>query len=144
MPAYGTPLTADLLAAEREWTEQSLAHIPHEKGVLYRVEVVSYSYVVDADRDEYGSTDPRLEMFGYVVHNWTPCGATLAHSWSGCKRRWVDLRPGAKQWASRTAREAVEQLAIRRERQLYILAKQTRRAQRELDLAAQLLQLTLV
>jgi len=133
--AYGTPIGADLEAAERDWTERRLAGLDTKAGVLYRVEAVSYSYVVDADREEYGSTDPRLELFGYIVERWTPCGATLAHSWSGARRRWVNLDPGAKQWASRTCREAIEQFKRRRQGQLHILARQTRRAERELDLA---------
>lgn len=136
MIAGGTVLTGDNWdEAERDWTERRLSCVPHEQGVLYRVEAVSYSYVIDADREEYGSTAPRLELFGYAVRNWTEHGATLEYSWSRCRRRWVDLRPGAKQWASRTARKAVEHFAERRRRQLYILARQQRCAEFELKLA---------
>lgn len=132
--AGGTPLTADLEAAERDWTERRLQTIPHELGVLYRVEAVSYAYCIDPDTDHWGRTDPRLELFGYAVKRWTEHGATLKHSYSGCRKRWVDLRPGANQWASRTAHEAIEQFAQRRKRQLWILNKQTKRAERELAL----------
>lgn len=137
--AGGTPLTLDFDAAEQDWTARRLLFAGPVAGVLYRVEAVSYSYVVDADREEYGSTDPRLELFGFIVAKWTPHGATLAHAWSGARRRWVDLRPGAKQWASRTARDAVEQFAKRRRAQLYILARQTLRAEYDLQLAERLL-----
>jgi hypothetical protein len=100
---------------------------------LFRVEAVSYSYTVDADREEYGSTDPRLEAFALEVLRFTEHGATLREM-SGARNRWVNLRPGAKQYASRTVAEAVEQFASRRRAQIYILRRQLARAERELAL----------
>lgn len=135
----------DLEAAEREWTvEERLARCPPEVGILFRVEAVScaaishYACPVSGEGEWY-TTPPRLELFGYDVHKWTEHGATLNHCWSGARRRWVDLRPGAKQWASRTAREAVEQFALRRKRQLYVLKRQIARAEEELSLTDHIL-----
>lgn len=141
MPAYGTVITGyrglSLEAAEREWTEVRTPRVNWEDhgavGILYRVEAVSYSVVIDADREEYGSTDAQLELFGYLVKNWTEYGATLLYNWSGARRRWVNLRPG-NNWASRSAAEAVHQFRLRRERQVFVLERQIRRAQREWDL----------
>lgn len=137
--AYGMPIpqTTDgpqIAAAERA-AEDALhgwyAGPPPE--VLWRVEAVSYSYTVDADREEYGSTDPRLEIFPLEVLRFTEQGATLRET-TGARNRWVDLRPGAKQYASRTVAEAVEQFASRRRAQIYILQRQLARAERELAL----------
>lgn len=131
--AYGTPIaqTVDgLQCAAAEW--QALAHtIPGD--YLFRVEAVSYSQTIDADREEYGSTDPRLEIFPLEVLRWTEHGATLREM-SGARNRWVDLRTDAKQYASRTVAEAVEQFSKRRRAQIYILQRQLRRAERELAL----------
>lgn len=101
---------------------------------LFRVEAVSYSTcVLDVNGCEsYGSTDARLELFALPVLRWTQYGATLREM-VGARNRWVDLRPG-KQYASRTAREAVHQFAQRRERQIFILHRQLTRAERELAL----------
>ncbi len=140
--AYGTKITGDFDKVQAEAIARE-SRYGDPVGWLFRVEAVSYSYVVDADREEYGSTTPALEVQAYAVTRWTPCGATLRDIWSGAKPKWVDLRPGAKQWASRSVREAVEQLAERRRRQLYVLARQTRRAEYERDLAERMLQLAI-
>ena len=136
--AFGTKLAnfSDLGSAERHAVD-SAHYREGEPGVkfLFRVEAVSYSYIINADFEEYGSTAPVLELTAYRVQKWTPHGATLADTYSGARPKWVDLRPGAKEWASRTAREAVEQFAARRRRQLYILDRQASRARRELQLA---------
>lgn len=135
--AYGTPLHqyATLADAEAAAIARHAHYYTDPPGWLIRAEVVSYSYVVDADREEYGSTAGVIELWASPVERYTPCGATLADIWSGARKRWVDLRPGAKQWASPTAHEAVQQLLARRKRQLYVLSRQTRRAEYERDLA---------
>jgi hypothetical protein len=81
-----------------------------------------------------------LEVHAYPVLRETPCGATLLNIWSGARPKWVDLREGAKQWASRSVREAVEQFAERRRRQVWILNRQVLRAEYERDLATRTLQ----
>lgn len=135
--AYGTPAHkyTTLADAEAAAIAKHSHYYTDPPGWLIRAEVVSYSYVIDADREEYGSTAGAIELFAFPVARFTPHGATLKNIWSGARKRWVDLRPNAKQWASRTADDAVRQLMLRRERQLYVLARQTRRAQYELDLA---------
>lgn len=134
--AYGTPISryTSLEEAGAAAITKHSHYYTDVPGWLLRAEAVSYSYVVDADREEYSSTAPAIELWAFPVECFTPLGATLQNIWSGARKRWVDLRPG-KQWASRTAEEAVQQLADRRKRQLYILARQTRRAEFEVELA---------
>ena len=132
--AYGTPIpqTTDGPASGPfiEW--QALVRtVPGD--YLFRVEAVRYSQYVDPDAERYETTAPRLELFPLQVRKWTQHGATL-EEYSGCRRRWVELRPDAKQYASRTAAEAVEQFAKRRRAQIYILQAQIARAERELAL----------
>lgn len=135
--AYGTPVHkyATLADAEAAAIAKHSHYYTDVPGWLIRAEAVSYSYVICADREEYGSTAADIELWAFPVERYTPYGATMADIWSGARKRWVDLRPNAKQWASRTADEAVQQLMLRRKRQLYVLACQTYRAQYELDLA---------
>lgn len=128
--AYGTPVTWPV--DEGSIRRAALGRLPRGE-YLFRVEAVSYSYTVDADREEYGTTDPRLEVFALEVLRWTEQGATLRET-TGARNRWVNLQPGAKQYASRTVAEAVEQFASRRRAQIYILQRQLRRAERELAL----------
>lgn len=135
--AYGTKLThfATIEAAESHALDS--AYYPSgdtAPGFVYRVEAVSYSVCVDPDREEYSSTSPVLEVNVYSVRNWTAHGATL-DIYSGARPKWVDLRPGAKQWASRTAREAVHQFLNRRNRQIWVLDRQLQRAKFEAGLA---------
>lgn len=128
---YGTPVprTIDgpqLAAAE----SQALCHTVAGFDYLWRIEAVRYS---GCEIDQFGGenyylTDPRLELFAVSVKKWTPTGARL---WSG---RHVDLRDRAKQYASRTVVEALEQFKRRREAQIWILERQLRRAKTELRL----------
>ena len=105
--AYGTPIpqTTDGPALGNVETEfwrrwDATGRIqPHD--ILWRVEAVRYSQCVDPEAERYETTPPRLELFGLTVLRFTPHGATL-HEMSGARRRWVDLRPDAKQYASRT------------------------------------------
>lgn len=132
--ANGEEVGLDLADAQRRaevrWAPWS------DVGVLWRVEAVRYSICTPPTRgwEGYLVTALRLEVFGEVVGKWTPFGARLRYS-----SKWVDLREGAKQYASRTVAEAVAQFAKRRRRQLYILAGQTRRAQEDAALAAHVL-----
>ena len=127
--AYGEVVGADLEDAQRRaetrWAPWA------DVGMLWRVEAVRYSAceLTVSGGEYYFTTEPRLEIFGEEVGKLTPCGARLRYS-----GRWVDLRDGAKQYASRTVAEAVAQFARRRKGQLYILARQTRRAQEDLSL----------
>lgn len=138
--AYGTPIGNR--ASVEEWEqaarqhEESFGRDPSQ--MLFRVEAIQpYADEVTGDGAWY-VTDHRLELSTFRVLRWTPCGARLA-GWSGgssgTSERWVDLRDGHKQWASRTAAEALEQFRQRRKAQVYILKRQLRRAERELALA---------
>lgn len=141
--AYGAPIRSrdDLAEAVIELAQR----ITDERaaGVLYRVEAVSYAAIQHyadpiSGEGEWYSTGPRLELFAFPVQRWTEHGATLFR-YSGARPKWVDLRDGAKQWASRTGVEAVAQFADRRKRQIYIIGKQMQRATRELDLTRSVL-----
>ena len=123
--AYGTPIRGlDLDAAQTEAMRRTVAGFEY----LWRVEAVRYAYVVDAEYDEWSTTHPQLELFPLSVKKWTPTGARL---WEG---RHVDLRDGAKQYASKTVTEALAQFRRRREAQIWILKKQLARAESELAL----------
>ena len=132
---YGTVIEHGKIAEAEEAARKSKSYYD-PVGWLYRVEAVSYSCcsISEYGAEDYYSSAPRLEAFAFPVRRWTEHGATLDHEWSGARRRWVDLRPLAKQWASRSVAEAIRQLAERRRRQLYILGKQVRRAEEELRL----------
>jgi hypothetical protein len=106
-------------------------------GWLLRADTQRYSYVVDADREEYGVSDPRVEVRAYPVVRWTPCGATIRDIWGrgGTDTRFCDLRDGRKQYASRDIHEALCQLVERRRRQLWVLARKTARAEEDIQCA---------
>jgi hypothetical protein len=132
---YGTQLKS--LADATQVGEEAVARHSHyytdTPGWLFRVEAVRYS-CLDGDGDIYGTTAPALELFAFPVKRWTPCGATLRDIWSGARERFVDLRPDAKQWASRTPEEAVRQLLGRRRRQDWVLSRKLDRCREEMDL----------
>lgn len=132
--AYGTKVDyqTSLADVEQILREQHQRAYNEPVEVLFRAEVVRYSCVIDADRGEYGVTGGQVEFFAFVVKNRTPLGATLLHEWSGSRRRWVDLRPNALQWASRTALEALEMLKIRRNRQRYVLSRKLDRCDEDI------------
>lgn len=99
-------------------------------GWLIRAEAVRYSgcSITEWGGEDYYVTDPAVELFAFPVRRYTPCGATLLNIWSGARERFVNLQDPRKQWASRTAREAIEQLVERRKRQRWILERQLQRA----------------
>lgn len=109
-------------------------------GWLLRAEAVRYAAIAPyadpvSGEGEWYTSDPQIELFAFPVLRWTPCGATIEPIWGHRTRSWVDLRDPDKQWASRTAEEAVRQLMLRRRRQRYILGRQMERARREESLA---------
>jgi hypothetical protein len=103
---------------------------PEGVEVLWRVEARSYSYVVDADAEIYGSTSPVLEMCWIRVEKWTRCGARL------CDGKYVNLDKNIsrREWASRTEAEALTSFKARKARQIAILEGQAQRARIELEL----------
>jgi len=103
---------------------------PEGADVLWRLEARCYSYTIDADRDEYGTTDPRLEMTWWCVKHWTPRGARLECG----KYVNLDKSISRREWASRTQAEALVSFQKRRKRQIAILEGQVHRAKAELAL----------
>lgn len=135
IPATGDGPQCDVAQRTAEANDNRLHGV--ERELLFRVEAVRYSgcSLTEWGGEEYYTTAPRLEVFCFPVLRWTPYGATLEIvELPGCRNKWVDLRSDAKQFASRTVQEAVDQFAERRRRQLYILARQQSRAEQELAL----------
>lgn len=129
--AYGTPIprTIDgpqLAAAQSQAERHTVAGFEY----LWRIEAVRYSgcQIDQFGGENYYVTEPRLELFAQYVKKWTPTGARL------CCGRHVDLRDGAKQYASRTVDEALAQFKRRRDAQIWILERQLSRAMAERDL----------
>ena len=135
--AYGTPIpqTTDgpQLDVAQGQVEGTYPAPWLAEWTLWRIEAVQYSQCVDPDAERYEATPPRLELFAITVLRYTTHGATL-HEYSGMRRRWTDLRPGHKQYASRTPADALEQFRCRRRAQIRILQAQLARAERELAL----------
>ena len=96
------------------------------EDVLYRLEAQRYSYVIDADREEYGTTAPRLEMHFYFVTKRTPKGAWIGNQFV--------LLSASKRFACNTVEEAIESFIARKRKQIKILEAQLSRAQTELNL----------
>lgn len=112
---------------------------PQGVDVLWRCEAKRYSIVIDADRDEYGVSDPRLELRFYPVIKRTPKGAYInryAFSFSPPEKEGGELviLSHNKAYARNTVDEAVKDFIARRKRQIAILEGQLQRAQRELNL----------
>ncbi len=108
---------------------------PEGVDVLWRCEAKSYSYVVDAEREEYGVTDPRLELRWLIVLRRTARGAYIAPQDYTQPDTGVLVRLWAsKAFARETVDEAVKDFAARRKRQVAILEGQLSRARHELAL----------
>ncbi|TYO65443.1 hypothetical protein FXV83_16035 [Bradyrhizobium hipponense] len=106
-------------------------HYPHGKppgdlDVLWRCEAQRYSYVVDADREEYGVTDPRLELRWYPVDRRTPKGA-----W--CCGEFVLLTAFKKKFSESEA-DAIHDFQARKRKHIKILTNQLKRAEADLAL----------
>ena len=97
-----------------------------DEDVLYRVEAIRYSYVIDPDMELYGTTKPELQVYWYPVTKRTPCGAWI-------EGRFVNLQAN-KRFACNTIEEAVESFVARRQRQIRILKKKLQYAEDDLNL----------
>jgi hypothetical protein len=111
-----------------------LKHLVYPRGpaptgtpVLWRCEAKRYSYVIDADADRYGVTDPRLEMWWWEIDRATAKGAWVAG-------RFV-LLTATKRWACPTEQEALESFMARKKKQIRILSTQLKRAEADLAFA---------
>lgn len=94
---------------------------PEGLDVWWRVEARSYSIVIDAEREEYGSTRPRLEAQWFEVVKTTPKGVWIAGRFC--------LRDARKRFACPTLHEAIESFVARKDRQIRILSNQLSAAQ---------------
>lgn len=101
---------------------------PEGVEVWWRIEAKSYSVVIDADREEYGSTPPRLEAMWFEVIKTTPKGVWLADRFC--------LRDARKRFACPTLHEAIESFVARKDRQIRILSNQLASAQKRREEAA--------
>ena len=101
-------------------------HPPDGLDVVWSADIQSYSYVVDADREEYGFTEPKLELTWHQVERRTPKCAVI----SGFLERIYAKRCKFRE----TPEEALMSLKSRRERQIKILTSQLERAKYELTL----------
>ena len=99
---------------------------PDGRDVLWRVEAKRYSYVVDADREEYGTTAPRIEAWWFTVHKRTPKGAWIPG-------RFV-LLTATKQFACETLEEAITSFRERTKKHIRILQGRASVLQYGLDL----------
>lgn len=100
---------------------------PEGEDVLWRCEAKSYSYIIDADRDEYGVTDPRLEMWWWEVERRTPKGAWL-------RTGEFQLLTAFKKKYSESEEAALRDFKARKTKQIQILCRQLQRAEQELAL----------
>lgn len=94
---------------------------PEGLEVWWRVEAKSYSIVIDAERELYGSTRPRLEAQWFEVLKTTPKGVQIAGRFC--------LRDARKRFACPTLHEAIESFVARKDRQIKILSAQLAGAQ---------------
>lgn len=96
---------------------------------LYRVEAERYSVVIDAEREQYGVTDPVLNAYWYRVRHRTKCGVRLE---SG---RFVRTDgTSARTFAQTTLQEALKVFKSRRLCQQGILYRQLKQCDYELGL----------
>jgi hypothetical protein len=100
---------------------------PEGQDAVWRCEARRYAYVVDYERDEWGITDPRLELRWELVDRRTPKGVWVAGSFN--------LLSAKRSKYKATPQEAVQHFVKRRERQVKILKGQLAYAERELDMA---------
>lgn len=107
----------------------------HDRDVVWICEAKSYSYIIDADREEYGSTAPVIELtFHHVKRRTAKCAVLQDFSWQGDRL----LRLYSRRCPFRnTPEEALAQFHWRRQMQVKILQRQLDRAQYELDLVEQ-------
>ena len=99
---------------------------PEGFDVLWRAEAQRYSYVIDADREEYGVTNPKLELRWYRIEKRTPCGAWIDY-------RFVNLNR-TKRYAVPTAVEALASFKARKESQIRILSSKLAKAKEDIEL----------
>jgi hypothetical protein len=99
---------------------------PEGKAVVWRVEAKRYSYVINADCEEYGITSPVLEAVWAEPDRYTPKGFWVFGQFTLAKAK-------RRKW-SNTVDEALEHFRQRRIKQIKILKGQLAYAEFELAL----------
>lgn len=108
-------------------------------GWAYRVVDNDYSYIVDAEREEYG-VETKLEIVAFPIIKATGTGFRIRRGGTEeqPETRWVS-DSWNKQWASRTPEEAVRSLIARRKRQARIYESRAKKAKHVAQKAERLL-----
>ena len=74
---------------------------------LYRYDSKRYSIVIDADREIYGTSFPKLELNEYDVSCETPKGFWISYFSGGSKDKWIS-KSARKRFAYPTKNEALD------------------------------------
>lgn len=119
--AYGPQWDASRAAQVIAEAEGRWRHADTSLGFLYRFEETRYSVVIDADREEYG-TSVKLELYAYPIIKKTPCGHTILINGGGIverRTRFVN-EDWTKQFACSTIAEAKRSFCARKKKQAEI------------------------
>jgi len=100
---------------------------------LIRCETKRYSYTIDADLDQYGTTPPQLVHYHYKIVKRTRCGAWID---TGIDNKFV-LLTARKKYACETECEALESLLARKHRHARILRHKLQDVEEDIALAQQ-------
>lgn len=116
-PQWDASRAAQVIAeAEGRWR-----HTDTSLGFLYRFEETRYSVVIDAEREEYG-TSVKLELYAYPIVKKTPCGHTILINSGGIlerRTRFVN-ESSTKQFACRNIAGAKRSFCARKAKQAKI------------------------
>lgn len=105
----------------------------------WRISDHSYSVIIDAERDEYGSST-YIEAVWYVIEKETPCGIWItasrmdAFGLTGADKRFVNLK-ARKKYACLTVEDALESFIQRKKRQYTIYQSKVNYVQKILERA---------
>lgn len=115
---YGTPYNP----ADPESSRlKAVARVgPSDLGYMYRIEECTYSVVLDAEHEHYGSRT-QIEIYAYPIKKKTPTGVRIWLSRPGnmTPTRFVSDNT-TKQFAGKTIGFAMESFIARKERQAKI------------------------
>lgn len=104
---------------------------------MYRYETRSYSIVIDADMDIYGSSGPKLILKEFFITAKTPKGCWIGY-FKGSKDFWVS-DTSRKRKAHRTKEEALAAYKIRKTAYVKHATARLARAKAELKLSEKVL-----
>lgn len=117
---------------------QAVINLPGD--VLWRCESRVYSYVIDADREEYGTTAPKLEFMPWPVVRRTPKGAWIQFADGFGRTEKFILLSARRRFAANTQIEALADFRDRRRRMRYVLTNKIARCDFEIELATRQLE----